>query len=55
MSISLPTFREEGPRFIHALDSAAVMKDACLLDQRSPTITRLREKRDLQKDETVIT
>jgi hypothetical protein len=54
MSISLPTFRKEGSRFVHVSDSVAATKAATLLDKHSPTISRLREKLGFQKDETVI-
>lgn len=54
MTVSLPTFRREGSRFIHVPDTAAVTKAASLMDKHSNTITRLREKLGFQKDETVV-
>ena len=54
MSISLPTFRKEGSRFIHISDTASATKAASLLTKHTPTITLLREKLGFQKDETVI-
>ena len=54
MSISLPTFRKEGSRFVQVPDVAAATKAATLLDKHSPTIARLREKLGFHKDETVI-
>jgi hypothetical protein len=54
MTISLPTFRKEGSRFVHVPDTAAATKAATLLDKHQPTIARLREKLGFQKDETVI-
>ena len=54
MSISLPTFRKEGSRFIHIPDTASATKAASLLNKHSSTITLLREKLGFQKDETVI-
>ena len=54
MSISLPTFRKEGSRFIYIPDTASATKASSLLTKHSPTITLLREKLGFQKDETVI-
>ena len=54
MTVSLPTFRKEGGRFIHVPDTAAVTRAASLMEKHSSTITRLREKLGFQKDETVI-
>lgn len=54
MTVSLPTFRKEGTRFIHVPQSATASKTATLLDKHSPTIERLRKKLGFQKDETVI-
>ena len=54
MTVSLPTFRKEGTRFIHVHQSATTSKTAALLDKHSPTIERLRKKLGFQKDETVI-
>jgi hypothetical protein len=54
MTISLPTFRKEGSRFIHIPDNTSATKAASLLRKYSPTITLLREKLGFQKDETVI-
>ena len=54
MTVSLPTFRKEGTRFIHIPQSATASKTAALLDKHSPTIERLRKKLGFQKDETVI-
>jgi hypothetical protein len=54
MSISLPTFRKEGSRFVQVPDAAAATKAATLLDKHSLTISRLRVKLGFQKDETVI-
>jgi len=53
MTVSLPTFRREGSRFVHVPDVAA-SKAASLLGKHAPTIERLREKLGFQKDETVI-
>jgi len=53
MTVSLPTFRREGSRFVHVPDVAA-SRAASLLDKHSSTISRLREKLGFQKDETVI-
>ncbi len=53
MTISLPSFRREGSRFVHVPDVAA-SKAASLLDKHSSTISRLRDKLGFQKDETVI-
>jgi hypothetical protein len=53
MSVSLPTFRKEGSRFVHVPDVAA-SRAASLMDKHSSTISRLREKLGFQKDETVI-
>lgn len=53
MTVSLPTFRKEGSRFVHVPDIAA-SKAASLLGKHAPTIERLREKLGFQKDETVI-
>jgi hypothetical protein len=41
MTISLPTFRREGSRFVHVPDTAAATKAATLLDKHQPTIVRL--------------
>lgn len=54
MTVSLPTFRKEGTRFIHVPQSTTASKTAALLDKHSPTIERLRKKLGIQKDETVI-
>ena len=54
MTVSLPTFRKEGGRFIHVPDTAAVTKAASLMNKHSETIARLRGKLGFQKDETVI-
>lgn len=54
MTVSLPTFRKEGGRFIHVPDTAAVTKAASLMDKHASTITRLRKKLGFEKDETVI-
>ncbi len=54
MTVSLPTFRKEGTRFIHVPQSVTASKTAALLDKHSPTIERLRKKLGFQKDETVI-
>ena len=54
MTVSLPTFRKEGGRFIHVPDTVAVTRAASLMEKHSNTITRLREKLGFQKDETVI-
>lgn len=54
MTVSLPTFRKEGTRFIHVPQSATASKTAALLDKHSPTIESLRKKLGFQKDETVI-
>lgn len=53
MTVSLPTFRKEGSRFVHVPDVAA-SKAASLLGKHAPTIERLREKLGFQKDETAI-
>lgn len=53
MTVSLPTFRREGSRFVHVPDVAA-NRAASLLDKHSSTISRLREQLGFQKDETVI-
>lgn len=54
MTVSLPTFRKEGRRFVQVRDAASVNRAASLLTKHSPTITLLREKLGFQKDETVI-
>jgi ethanolamine utilization cobalamin adenosyltransferase len=54
MSISLPTFRKEGARYIQVPESTTASKAAKLMAKHSPTITLLREKLGFQKDETVI-
>jgi hypothetical protein len=54
MSISLPTFRKEGTRFVQIPDATAATKAATLLNKHSLTISRLRDKLGFQKDETVI-
>lgn len=53
MTVSLPTFRKEGSRFVHVPDIAA-SKAATLMGKHAATIERLREKLGFQKDETVI-
>ncbi len=55
-TISLPTFRKEGSRFIRVPDSGPVTasKAATLLDKHSTTITHLKDKLGFQKNETVI-
>jgi hypothetical protein len=53
MTVSLPTFRKEGSRFVHVPDAAA-SRAASLLGKHAATIERLREKLGFQKDETVI-
>jgi hypothetical protein len=54
MTVSLPTFRKEGGRFVQVQNTASVKRAASLLTKHSPTITLLREKLGFQKDETVI-
>jgi hypothetical protein len=54
MTVSLPTFRKEGGRFVQVQHTATVNRAASLLTKHSPTITLLREKLGFQKDETVI-
>ena len=54
MTVSLPTFRKEGGRFVQVQNTASVNRAASLLNKHSPTITLLREKLGFQKDETVI-
>lgn len=54
MSISLPTFRKEGARFIQAPESTTARKAATLMAKHSPTITLLMKKLGFHKNETVI-
>jgi len=53
MSISLPTFRREGSRFVLVPDVSASRAES-LLHKHCSTICRLRERLGFQKDETVI-
>ena len=53
MTISLPTFKRDGNRYIQVSEGSAV-KAATLITKHSPTITRLKQKLGFEKDETVI-
>jgi hypothetical protein len=53
MTISLPTFKRDGNRYIQVADVGAV-KAATLMAKHSPTISRLKEKLGFERDETVI-
>ena len=53
MTISLPTFKREGNRYIQVAEGGAV-KAATLIAKHSSTISRLKERLGFEKDETVI-
>jgi len=53
MTISLPTFKRDGNRYIQVSEGSA-FKAATLISKHSPTITRLKQKLGFEKDETVI-
>ena len=53
MTISLPTFRRDGNRYIQVSEGSAV-KAATLIAKHSSTISRLKERLGFEKDETVI-
>jgi hypothetical protein len=53
MTISLPTFKRDGNRYIQVAEGGAV-KAANLMAKHSPTISRLKEKLGFERDETVI-
>jgi hypothetical protein len=53
MTISLPTFKRDGNRYIQVAEGGAV-KAATLIAKHCSTISRLKERLGFEKDETVI-
>jgi hypothetical protein len=53
MTFSLPTFKQDGNRYIQVAEEDRV-KTSALMAKHSPTISRLKEKLGFERDETVI-